>query len=772
MIKDQVFEYIKSNPKKPYHLKEVARGLGLSKEEAKQALEELVAEGYLVRTRRKTYGLPEKMDLIVGKVQIHPHGYGFVLSDGGDLYIPPGKLAGAWPLDGVVARRLPSKPGAKVFGEIIRIVERARKKIVGTLEFSRGYALLRPDDKRVPGRLLLSPEGLQDLREGARIAVTVHYPEDTGEKEIFGVLHEHLGQGETPETEIRAVIQNFDLKEEFPQEVLQEAARIAGDIPDQEVAARVDFRNVPVFTVDGDDAKDFDDAIHLQKLSDERFLIGIHIADVDHYVPEGSAMDREAFDRATSVYLPGRVLPMLPDSISNGVCSLVPGEDRLTLSVIVEIGADGEVFDYKIVPGIIRSAARFTYTQVENLLLGGQFPEETRFLEGDIHELYRLTRNLKSKRLEAGALDFNTREVKVDFDEEGNLHLLPVNESEARSLIEELMLLANRIVARHLDERGVPSLYRVHEDPVNERYKLLVESLNRLGYSLPANTPDVSAMQSVLAAARGKPEEQAVSLLVLRSMSLARYAPENLGHFGLAFKDYLHFTSPIRRYPDLVVHRVVKQLLSGGGVSERKRSLWNESFPHIAAHASEKERAAEKAERDLSKYFQTKWAESQIGRVFEGVVSGVTGFGLFVAIENGVEGLLPLSYLSDDYYQFIPEGMELVGRASGRRWRIGDKVRVRIERAIPALRQIDLAIEEESMSTSEKKTKRKESAASVTKKKRGAKSPRVLSGPPQEKARNDRPPRLTAQKVYFGEWVGEKESEGKQKEKRSRRRKK
>lgn len=774
MTKEQVYEYIKANPKKPYHLREVARGLGLSKDKAKNALEELVAEGRLVRTRRKTYGLPEKMNLVVGRLQVHAAGFAFVLvEDGDDLFIPPGKLAGAWPMDKVVARILPVRPGGKTSGEVIRILERARRKLVGTLEFARGYAILRPDDKRYPERLLLSPEGLEDLREGARIAVSVQYPEETGEKEAFGVLHEYLGQGETPETETRAVIQNFDLRDEFPPEVLEEAERIRSNIPHQTLRAREDFRDLPTFTIDGADAKDFDDAIHLERLEGGQYRVGIHIADVAHYVREGSALDREAYERATSVYLPGRVLPMLPEKISNGVCSLVPGEDRLTLSVLATLDEQGAVQDYRIVKGVIRSKARLTYGQVEELLSGGHLPEEARFLEDDVRELYRLTRRLKAGRQEAGALDFDTREVKVDFDESGNLHLIPIREGEARSLIEELMLLANRLVARHLDERGVPTLYRVHENPVADRYKTLVEALGRMGYQLPPTDPDPVAMQRVLEAARGKPEGPAVSMLVLRSMSLARYASENLGHFGLAFEDYLHFTSPIRRYPDLVVHRVLGELLKGRGrIGPKKKAAWAERFPEIAEHASERERAAEKAERDLTKYFQVKWAEAQVGRSFEGTVSGVTNFGLFVAIENGVEGLVPLSDMTDDYYEFVPEGLELVGRNTGKRWRLGDAIKVRIERATPALRQIDLAIEEENMSTSEKeKTKKKTRSTRSSEGKERGKSPRVLSGPPREKGRNDRPPRLTAQKVYFGEWSGEPEDEEKPRTKSRGRRK-
>ena len=769
MNKKAIYEYISSKPKKPVHVREIARVLRIDKETAKKALAELVSEGRLIRTRRKTYGLPEKMNLLVGPVQVHNDGYGFVLAEeGDDLYIPPSRMFGAWPMDKVAARRLPQKNKEKPSGEIIRIIERARRKLVGTLEFSRGYAILRPDDKRYSARLLLSPKGLAGLEEGARIVVNVIYPEESGEKEPYGEFAEYLGDGYTPETEIKAVIHNFDLREGFPKQVTEAAAAIKTKIAAATLRARQDFRELNVFTIDGADAKDFDDAIHLSRLPGGGYQVGVHIADVAHYVKEGSLIDEEARARATSVYLPGKVLPMLPEQLSNGVCSLLPGADRLTISVLLDYDSDWELQKYRIVNGVIRSKARFTYAQVEDFLTGGELPEEYRWLQEDIASLYTFTRALKERRLQAGALDFDTREVKVNIDEDGNLHLLPLRQTAARSLIEELMLLANRTVAHHLSEKGIPALFRVHEDPLADRYKNLVEALNRLGYNLPMGQPDKRAMQRVLQSSKGKPEGKAVSLLMLRSMSLARYDSENLGHFGLAFEDYLHFTSPIRRYPDLVVQRVLKEAIKGK-IGPRKKKDWLARFPELAQHTSERERAAEKAERDLTKYFQVKWAEEHLGEVFEGTVSGVTNFGLFVAIKNGVEGLLSMSSLDDDYYDFNDASMELTGRHKGKKWRLGDAIKVRIERATPALRQIDFLLEEDTVKQNET-GKRAKRANAKSKKPSQA---RVLSGPPEEKSQNGRPVRLTASKVYFGEWSGEAaQNQDKKAPKSAKRRKK
>ncbi len=777
MTKQAIYEFIKRNPRKPFHLAEIVRQLRIPRQEAKRALDALVQEGKLVQTRRKTYGLPEEMRLVVGRISVHPNGFGFVVpeGEGADLFIPPAYLGGAWHNDKVVARPKPPGRDGRPWGEVIRILERARDKLVGTLEFSRGYAILRPDDPRVRERLLLVPDGLEGLEPGARIVVRVRYPEETGEREPFGEFLEYLGQGETPETETRAVIIKYDLREDFPPEVLAEAERIEARIPEAELHRRVDFRHLNVFTIDGADAKDFDDAIHIERYKNGNYRVGIHIADVSHYVPEGSALDREAFERGTSVYLPGRVLPMLPEKLSNGVCSLVPGEDRLVLSVLVDLTPQGEVKRYSFKEGVIRSKARLTYDQVQAFFEGEPLPETARFLEADLRDLFALTQTLKARRLEQGALDFSFTEVKVDVDPDGTLHLIPIAEREARSLIEELMLLANRIVAKHLADKGVPALYRVHEDPAEDRYRALVEALARMGYKLPGKEPDPKALQRVLHQAAGRPEAPAVSMLLLRSLSLARYAPENLGHFGLAFEDYLHFTSPIRRYPDLVVHRVLRRVMRRR-LSQKKIAAWQEAFPRIAEHASERERNAEAAERDLTKYYQCKWAEAHKGEVFEGTVSGVTNFGVFVALDNGVEGLLHLSNLTDDYYEYVEEALALIGRHTNKRIGMGDRITVTIDEVNPTLRQIDLAPVEDKMSQNNdasstqtpRRTRKKRASAKAT-----PKRTRRVVGPPEEPKRNERPVKVTVHKLYFGEWTGESNGGTKPaKPRRARRRRK
>ena len=736
---------------KPVHPKDLARRFGLERREVRALLADLVAEGRLERVRSR-YRLPGGGQLVVGRLDLAQGGFGFVIPEDGseDVFVPSHRLGGAWHGDRVEVRIVREERGAKRTGEVQRVLDRFRRTALGTLRFSRGYAWLIPEDPRLPDRIKLVPKGLETVPEGSRVAVRLRYPEETGAREAVGVFLERLGDGaDDPAVETRAVILKHDLREHFPRAVLKEADRVAKRPVSEALDGREDFRDLPVFTIDGADAKDFDDAIHLRRLPDGSLEVGVHIADVSHYVAEGSALDREARARGTSVYLPGQVLPMLPEVLSNGVCSLVPGEDRLVLSVVARLTPEGEVRDFRFAEGIVRSRARLTYGQVEGFLEGGPLPSEAAFLAEDLRTLADLTRKLRARREAEGAIFFDFDEVKVEITPEGEVALVRVGEARARSLIEELMLLANRLVAKTLSEKGLPALYRVHEDPSEDRYRELGEALARLGYRLEEPSP--AAYQAVLRAAEGRPEAQVVAMLLLRSLKLARYHEENLGHFGLAFRDYLHFTSPIRRYPDLVVHRVVKALVRGK-LDEGRLQRWRARFPQIAEEASERERAAEAAERELTKYYQARWARDHLGETFWGTVSGVQNFGVFVALPNGVEGLVRLESLRDDYYRYAPEGLALIGERTGRRIRLGDAMRVRILAANPAVRQVDLAPEE----------------VESVERKEGKKRRRVV-GPPEGKDRPERPVKLTVNRVYFGEWQGEEQKDRPQRKKSKRR---
>lgn len=792
---DTILEFLRKQPDKQYGLREIIRSLRLERAEAKESLDRLVAEGKLIETRRHTYVLPSAGSEIrkpvggrpgrgfVAKLQVHPLGFGFAVPEEPgreDLYVPKGSLAGAWHGDRVVV--VPQPPGRdrKPWGVVAEVLERARDRMTGRLDFKRGFAWLISDDPKLPRMIKLMPLGLGELEAGARIAVKINYPDRPGH-EPYGEFLEYLGQADDPQSETEAVIVKHNLVKEFNPDALAEAERIPFEIPQAELERRTDFRGLNVFTIDGADAKDFDDAIHVERLPKGIFRVGVHIADVSHYVKEHSALDKDAYARATSVYLPGRVLPMLPERLSNGVCSLVPNEDRLVLSVLIDIDKNGQIRDYQFKEGVIRSVARLTYNQVQDYAEGKPLPEEYGFLAADLTLLLALTKALKEDRLQRGALDFRFSEVKVDIGDDGTPHLIPIREPDARSLIEELMLLANRTVARHLSERGIPALFRVHEDPSEKAYAELVQNLARLGYTLPHGEPSPKALQQILYKAEGQPEEKVVSSLLLRSLRLARYAAENLGHFGLAAEHYLHFTSPIRRYPDLLVHRVLRAVLKRRA-TEKKREEWAARFPDMAEHTSERERAAEEAERDLTKFYQCLWAQGQVGRTFKGIVSGVTDFGVFVALENGVEGMIRLENLRDDYYHYTPDLLALVGQRSKRRIRIGDELEVSIMAANPAARQIDMepapAEGEPRAARSGRPAKRPEGGGRPARagkaaeagpaqgqgKGKGArgggkKAARSAVGPPAKRERPDRGTRVTVSKIYFGEWSGGTEGE-------------
>lgn len=671
-------------------------------------LERLVLTGDIVRTRKKTYGLTSAMNLIRGRFQATASGFGFVIPDSGgaDYFVPENSTLEAWSGDIVLARREGRERGGfnsrrqqrgdgnNTRASVVRIVKRAYKQLVGSLGFFYGHPVLKPDDHRVRQVIHMHPEGLEELDAGARVVAELFWPEQTGEDEVFGHLLRVLGNEDDPETETEAVIVKYNLRGEFPAEVLAQAEATPATIRPEELEGRLDLREYNIFTVDGSDAKDFDDAIHIRPTNSGSFEVGIHIADVSHYVVEGTPLDLEAYERATSVYLPGMVLPMLPEHLSNGVCSLVPDQDRLTMSTLIELNGDGEVLGAQVVPSVIHSKARLTYDEVQDYSEAkAALPEHARALEGDMHLLLKMTSKLRQRRLSQGSLDFKLREVKVDVGKNGRMQLIPISQETARGMIEDLMLLSNKAVAKFLLAHQIPSLFRVHEEPTLQRFQETTSALARMGLSFADKHPTPQAYQAMLRKVRGSHRESTVNTLLLRSMQQARYANENLGHFGLAFAEYLHFTSPIRRYPDLVVHRHVKAVLAGTlTAGSQQISQLNAQLPEMAQHTSDKERSAAEAERDLVKYYQCKWAEEHLAESFEGNVSGVVSSGLFVALDNGVEGKVHISHLDDDYYFYIEEAQMLKGRSKSRSYRLGDRIEITISESKPLARHIEFVL--------------------------------------------------------------------------------
>lgn len=695
--RQSVLDFFGSKPERPWHEQDIARELGVDdRSNLRQLLGELTEEGKLIRTRRRTYGLPQEMNLLVGRLQVTAGGNGFVILDegGDDLFVPADQLGGGWDGDKVVARpdTGPSE-GNRQSAEVVRILERKYSRVVGTLEYSQGYAILRPDSARLSKRILLTPDSVGKYEAGSRLVASIVWPEDSDEDEPFGEVIEFLGDGDDAEIETRAVIIKFDLKDEFDSETLEAAKAIPQEVTEKDFGKRQDLRDRTTFTIDGADARDYDDAISVERIGgrgdQSRFRIGIHIADVSHYVQENSPLDREARERATSVYLPNKVLPMLPEELSNGICSLVEGQDRLAMSVLVDVDRKGKIHGVSFKETVIRSDARLTYDEVQAFADGERMPMGRRKLEKDLRVLLDITTILRRARFAEGALDFDLPEARVMLGEDGELEVHPVRSNEARQLIEELMLLANRNVAAELDRRKIPALYRVHEDPSEDRLETLGRAVARLGYNLDQENITPAALQTLLGEVAGKPEAQLVNMLVLRSLKQARYTDQNLGHFGLGFENYLHFTSPIRRYPDLVVHRVMRSMLLGRPKKGEKARVEGQ-LAELGEHTSLRERAAEDAERDLTRYFHARWAKEHIGEAFTATVAGVTNFGMFLALPNGVEGLLHVSNLDDDYYMFFEDSLMLMGKHTRKKFRFGDRVDVRILNSVPVSRQIDL----------------------------------------------------------------------------------
>ncbi|SDF67758.1 ribonuclease R [Sporolituus thermophilus] len=701
-LRDKILNFMRNDAYRPLTAEDLAEEMGLKGKELIDfwpILHELEAEALIIKTRYGKYGVPERMNLIVGRFHASGKGYGFVVPDNPeepDIYITADAAMTAMHNDRVVARIHRRTPvhGKKREGEIIRIVERANHRIVGTFAASRHYGFVVPDDPRL-GQDIFVPKGERNgAKDNAKVVVEItKWPER--QRSAEGRIVEVLGQKGDPGIEILSIITKHNLPRSFPPEVERAAADAPAEISAAELAGRRDLRDLPIVTIDAEDAKDLDDAVHVERLSAGRYLLGVHIADVSYYVRENTPLDVEARRRGTSVYLVDRVLPMLPPRLSNGICSLNAGEDRLTLSVHMEIDAGGRIVRYEIFPSVIRVHTRLSYNIVRRILVDRDENLRRQYadLVDHLEEMARLCHILRERRMRRGAIDFDFPEIKVKLDEEGRpVELVKRVRSLAESIIEEFMLAANETVAEHLHRLGVPAVYRVHEEPDPEKMEKLNDLLHNFGQRL-TSVDDIHpiALQKVLTRIAGRPEERIISTVMLRSLKQARYEAENLGHFGLAARYYTHFTSPIRRYPDLIVHRILRETFTTGELSAKRREKLAKMLPAVAQHSSERERAAAEAERETVDLKKVEYMARFVGDEFPGIISGVTAFGLFVELDNGVEGLVHVSSMDDDYYQFAEEQYALIGERSKRTYRLGDAVAVRVVRVNPADRTIDLA---------------------------------------------------------------------------------
>lgn len=700
---ERLLDFMREEAYKPLTVSELEEALGIEDaSEFRDFVKTLVymeEKGMVVRTRSNRYGVPEKMNLVRGQVSAHAKGFAFVIPDEpglDDIFIPPGEINDAMNGDTVLVRVSSRRSGARPEGSIVRILERGMTQVVGTYTESKNFGFVIPDDKKINGDIFIPKYASMGAVEGHKVVVKItEYPE--GRMSAEGEVLQILGHKNDPGVDILSIIHKHQIPTDFPDEVLEQARNVPDSISEKDLENRRDLRNETIVTIDGADAKDLDDAVTVKKLPNGNYKLGVHIADVSHYVTEGSPIDREAFKRGTSVYLVDRVIPMIPHRLSNGICSLNPHVDRLTLSCEMEINDKGTVVNYEIFPSVIRSTERMTYSDVNKILVDQdeELREKYRELVPMFETMAELAAILRKKRFARGAIDFDFKEAQVLVDDEGHPVDVVIRErSVAEKLIEEFMLVANETVAEHFYWMEVPFIYRIHEDPKEDKLHNFFEFITNFGLVVhgTANSVHPRALQEILDEVRGKPEEMVVSTVMLRSMQQAKYYEECLGHFGLSTRFYTHFTSPIRRYPDLIVHRLIHTYLIDGKIDPATQSKWEERLPEIASHTSKTERRAVDAERETDDLKKAEFMVDKIGEEFDGIISSVTSFGLFVELPNTIEGLVHVSYMVDDYYHYDERQYAMIGERTGNVFRIGDEIRVRVINVNIEERAVDFEI--------------------------------------------------------------------------------
>jgi len=713
--RDQVLAMMRERVHHPAAMRELLQTLKIPRDERtsfKRHIKSLVASGDLIQIRGHRFGLPEKMDLHVGRLQTHHAGYGFVLPErpldsGGDIYVAGQHLNDAMHGDRVVVRIECIKDGGRVEGRVIRILDRASAWLVGRYERDdaarsdsrpTGMGYVVPFDRRVLMDIFVPPGHEGGASPGDMVSVEItRWPTST--RGAIGRVAEVLGNIDAPGVDTEIIIRKYGIADAHSPEAIAEAVRLGATVAEKDIRGRTDFRQVPTVTIDGEHARDFDDAITIEKLPNGNYWLGVHIADVSHYVQEGSALDREGYDRGTSVYFPERAVHMFPSELATGLCSLNPHVDRLVQSCLMEVDRHGLVVRHELHDGVINSNERMTYTAVNGILtdndprLLAQYRPLVPMFEL-MRELFVILNDARRRR---GSIDFDLHEAEVVIDEGGVVEaIIALHRNVAHRLIEEFMLLANETVASYLDAQSAPALYRVHEEPDVMKISKFEDFISGFGYSLgaPLTALRPRQFQKLLERIEGKPEAKPIAFLMLRTMQKARYAPENLGHFGLAATSYTHFTSPIRRYPDLVVHRALRAARHAALSAEEREELIDE-LPEVARHTSEMERRADDAERELLQWKKVKFMADKVGDEFEGYITGVAAFGLFVElVEHFVEGMVHVSTMADDYYRFVENAHLLRGEHTEKVYRLGDKVNVQVVRVNMELRQVDLGLVE------------------------------------------------------------------------------
>ena len=688
-LKETLINFMKEEAYRPMDIQELVAIFDISKDEYKafkKALKTMEKEGLIVRNKKDRYALPQKMGLVVGKLQSHAKGFAFLIPDDEkekDVFIPSSFINGAMNGDKVLVQvTREDKNGKKREGEVVQVVERVNKKFVGVYEDSKNFGFVIVEDTRISQDIFIGKKDTNGAKNGDVVTVEItKWPEKRRSPE--GVVVEVLGQKGDKGLDILTIIKKFGLPEEFPPKVLSFAEQIEEQIEEKECKRRRDLRDVRMVTIDGEDAKDLDDAVSIERISNGRYRLGVHIADVTHCVREKNPLDKEALKRGTSVYLIDRVIPMLPKKLSNGICSLNPKVDRLALSCIMVIDNNGKVVEHEIVESVIKTNERMTYTDVTKILKDND-PELIKrydYLVDDFKAMQELCNILYKKRITRGAVDFDFAEAKIILNELGKpIEIKPYEREIANRMIEEFMLVCNETIAETMFYAKRPFVYRIHEDPDTEKLEKFKEFVYNLGYFVKWNG-EISPkdLQGIIEKVKGKNEEVVVNTLLLRSMMQARYSPENVGHFGLAAEYYCHFTSPIRRYPDLQIHRIIKEHLNGKIDDTRAKKL-TELVDYASKQSSETERIAQDAEREVDDLKKAEYMFDRIGEEFTGIISSVTSFGMFIELPNTIEGLVHITALDDDYYIYDEAHLCLLGERTKKIYKLGDQANVKCSR--------------------------------------------------------------------------------------------
>jgi ribonuclease R len=701
--KQVLLELISHKDYKPMKIKEIGIILGIddvTRPILDSLLEELIAEGKVIKTKRGKYARPDTINMIVGKFIAHVKGFGFVEVEGQeqDIFIPAPYVNGAFNKDTVAIKliRRDSK-GKRKEGEVIKIIKRNDSDIIGTFQKSRNFGFVVSDNKKFTKDIFISKGKNKGAVSGHKVVVKIS---DWGNerRNPEGEIVEIIGHINDPGTDILSIVRSFELPTNFPEQVMNQVEYIPSEVREEDKDGRMDIRDLQMVTIDGEDAKDLDDAITIEKHDNGTYTLGVHIADVTNYVTEGSPLDVEALKRGTSVYLVDRVIPMLPHKLSNGICSLNMGVDRLALSCIMDVDSKGNVINHKIAETLINVDKRMTYTNVKKILADKdeEVIKEYKDYVDMFENMEQLAEILRGKRKRRGSIDFDFPEAKVILNNEGEpIDIVSYDRNVATKIIEEFMLLANETVAEDYYWQELPFVYRTHEEPDPERLQGLTTFIHNFGYSIKGDGEiHPKEIQKLLISIEGKPEEAIISRLALRSMKRAAYTVSGDGHYGLATKYYTHFTSPIRRYPDLQIHRIIKENLNGK-MEEKSIRKYNAILPNVAKQSSETERTAEEAERETIKLKKVQYMEKHIGEEFEGIISSVTAWGLYVELPNTVEGLIHVTTLDDDYYIFDEKKHIFIGERTSKIYRMGEPVKIVVASVNKIERTIDFELASE-----------------------------------------------------------------------------